>query len=122
MIHKKGIGVSPGVAIAQVVVIDNEDFEIPERHVPVDHAQSEMDRLQEAVTVSKDEILDLQKRTVERIGKEAASIFDFHLGLLDDKELYKKFHDSIVNGHVTAEYAVATVLRGYAREFLAMPQ
>ena len=122
MIHKKGIGVSPGVAIAQVVVIDNEDFEIPERHVPVDHAQSEMDRLQEAVVVSKDEILDLQKRTVERIGKEAASIFDFHLGLLDDKELYKKFHDSIVNGHVTAEYAVATVLRGYAREFLAMPQ
>jgi phosphotransferase system enzyme I (PtsI) len=122
MIQKKGIGVSPGVAIAQVVVIDNEEFEIPERHVPLDHAQNEMDRLDQAVSVSKQEILDLQKRTIERIGKEAASIFDFHLGLLDDKVLYQKFHDTILSGHVTAEYAVATVLRGYAREFLSMPQ
>ncbi len=122
MIQKKGIGVSPGVAVAQVVVIDNEDFDIPERHVPVDHAQNELDRLQQAIGASQQEILDLQKRTVERIGKEAASIFDFHLGLLDDKVLYQKFHDTIHSGHVTAEYAVATVLRGYAREFLAMPQ
>ncbi|MBN1555437.1 MAG: phosphoenolpyruvate--protein phosphotransferase [Phycisphaerae bacterium] len=122
MIQKKGIGVSPGVAISQVVVIDNEDFDIPERHVPVDHAQNELDRLDQAISFSKQEILDLQKRTVERIGKEAASIFDFHLGLLDDKVLYKKFKDTIHSGHVTAEYAVATVLRAYAREFLAMPQ
>ena len=122
MIQKKGIGVSPGVAVAQVVIIDNEEFEIPERHVPVDHAQNEMDRLQQAIKVSKQEILDLQNRTVERIGKEAASIFDFHLGLLADKVLYQKFHDTIVAGHVTAEFAVASVLRGYAKEFLAMPE
>jgi phosphotransferase system enzyme I (PtsI) len=122
MIRKKGIGVSPGVAVAHIVVIDNEEFDIPERHVPVDRAQNEMDRLDQAVDVSKQEILDLQHRTIERIGKEAASIFDFHLGLLDDKVLYKKFHDTVLSGHVTAEYAVATVLRGYAREFLSMPQ
>ena len=122
MIQKKGIGVSPGVAIAQVVILDNEEFEIPERHVPVDHAQNEMDRLEKAVSVSKQEILDLQSRTVERIGKEAASIFDFHLGLLNDKVLFQKFIDTVTAGHVTAEYAVATVLRGYAKEFLAMPE
>jgi phosphoenolpyruvate-protein phosphotransferase (PTS system enzyme I) len=122
MKQKKGIGVSPGIAIARAVVIDNEDFDIPERHVPVDHAQSEMDRLQQAIDISKQEVLDLQKRTEDRIGKEAARIFDFHLGLLGDKVLLKKFHDTVLTGHVTAEYAVATVLRGYAREFLAMPQ
>lgn len=122
MIKKEGIGVSPGVAIAQAVVIDNEEFDIPERHVPVDHAQSELDRLQNAITISQDEIRDLQKRTVERIGKEAASIFDFHLGLLNDQVLHEKFNETILSGHVTAEYAVATVLRGYAREFLSMPQ
>ncbi|MFP4052940.1 MAG: phosphoenolpyruvate--protein phosphotransferase [Phycisphaerae bacterium] len=119
---KKGIGVSPGVAIAPAVVVDAEEFDIPQRHVPVDHAQAELARLRRAISVSKKEILDLQKRAIERIGKETASIFDFHLGLLDDKILDKKFADTILNGHVAAEYAVATVLRGYAKEFLAMPQ
>jgi phosphotransferase system enzyme I (PtsI) len=122
MKRKEGIGVSPGIAIAQAVVIDNEEFDIPERHVPVDHAQSELDRLNQAIEISQQEIRDLQARTVERIGKEAASIFDFHLGLLNDTVLHQKFKETILSGHVTAEYAVATVLRGYAREFLSMPQ
>ncbi len=119
---KKGIGVSPGVAIAPAVIIDTEEFDIPERHVPVDHAQAELTRLRKAVALSKKEVLDLRKRTSEQLGKETASIFDFHLGLLDDKILTKKFSDTILGGHVTAEYAVATVLRGYAKEFLAMPK
>lgn len=122
MIRKEGIGVSPGVAIAPLIVIDDEEFDIPERHVPVDHAQQELDRLRHAISVSQQEILDLQSRTVERIGMEAARIFDFHLGLLDDKVLFGKFESTITSGHVTAEYAVATVLRGYAKEFLDMPQ
>jgi len=119
---RKGIGVSPGVAIAPAIVVDAEEFDIPQRHVPVDSAQAELARLRKAVRVSKREVLDLQKRTVERIGKETASIFDFHLGLLADKVLHQKFSDTILGGHVTAEYAVATVLRGYAKEFLNMPQ
>ncbi len=110
------------MAIAKVVVIDNEEFDIPQRRVPIDHVQSELTRLKKALKISKEEIRTLQKRTVERIGKEAASIFDFHLGLLADKVLQNKFKDTILGGHVTAEYAVATVLRSYAKEFRDMPQ
>jgi phosphotransferase system enzyme I (PtsI) len=119
---KKGIGVSPGVAIASAVVVDTEEFDIPHRHVPTDLAQAEIARLRKAIGVSRKEMQDLRKRTGERLGKETASIFDFHLGLLDDKMLQRKFFDMITSGHTTAEYAVATVLRGYAKEFLSMPQ
>ncbi len=122
MIIKKGIGVSPGVAICQAAVVDAEDFDIPLRHVPVDLAQAETVRLRQAVAKSKRELQDLSKRTADRIGKETASIFDFHLTLLEDKALLKKFSDAIISGHVSAEYAVATVLRAYAKEFLAMPE
>jgi len=104
------------------IVVDAEEFDIPERHVPVDHAQAELARFRQAAKVSRNEIRDLQKRSIERIGKETASIFDFHLGLLDDKVLNKKISETILSGHVTAEYAVATVLRGYAKEFQDMPQ
>ncbi len=119
---KKGIGVSPGVAIAPVVVLDTEEFDIQERHVPVDHAQAELGRLRKVVAISRKEIQDLRKRAADRLGKETASIFDFHLGLLDDKVLQKKFSDLVLGGHVTAEYAVANILRGYAKEFLSMPE
>ncbi len=121
MITRKGIGVSPGVAIGPAVVMDAEEFDIPERHVPVDHARAEHERFRKAIRVSKTELRDLQKRSVERIGKEAASIFDFHIGLLDDKVLTRKINETILSGHVTAEYAVATALRGYAKEFESMP-
>ena len=119
---KKGIGVSPGVAIAPAAVVDAEEFDIPERHVSPEMASGEVTRLRKAVSVSKTEILALQKRTGEQIGKETAAIFDFHLGLLKDKVLLKKFIDTIMEDHVTSEYAVAAVLRSYAREFLDMPQ
>ncbi len=119
---KKGIGVSGGAAIASAIVLDTEEFEIPERHVPVDNTKAELDRLKRAIGVSRKEILDLRKRTAEKLGKETAGIFDFHLGLLDDKQLFKQFSETILNGQVTAEYAVANVLRGYAGDFRQMPE
>ncbi len=122
MIIKQGIGVSPGVAVSHAVVVDAEEFDIPQRHVPVDHTRAEFARLRKAIRISRKEIQDLQKSATDRLGKETASIFGFHLGLLSDDVLEKKFEDTIIGGNVTAEYAVATVLRGYAKEFLAMPQ
>jgi len=118
---KKGIGVSPGVAIAPAVVLDIEEFDIPRRQVPSDMGQVEMRRLRKAVEVSRKELADLRERTAERVGKEVASIFDFHRGLLGDKELMGKFQDAVLQGHATAEYAVATVLRAYAKELQSMP-
>jgi len=118
---KKGIGVSPGVAIAPAVVIDTEEFDVPHREVPTDLGQAELARLSEAFSRSKKEILDLRDGTADRVGKEVASIFDFHIGLLEDKELHRKCTEAIAEGHVTAEYAVATVLRDFAREFQSMP-
>lgn len=118
---KKGIGVSPGVAIARAVVLDAEEFDIPHRVIPVEHAQAELSRLRKALANSKREILELRKHTAERTSKEIVAIFDYHLALLEDKVLSRKIAETILNGHVTAEYAVATVLRSYAREFEAMP-
>ncbi|MBT3198751.1 MAG: phosphoenolpyruvate--protein phosphotransferase [Phycisphaerales bacterium] len=119
---KEGIGVSPGVAIAPAAIVDAEEFDIPERHVAPELSGREINRLEKAVEISQNEILDLRKSTSEQIGKEIASIFDFHLGLLKDTTLLKKFTDAINDDHVTSEYAVAAVLRAYAKEFLDMPQ
>ncbi|HHH76298.1 MAG TPA: phosphoenolpyruvate--protein phosphotransferase, partial [Phycisphaerae bacterium] len=119
---KEGIGVSSGVAVSPAVVIGAEEFDIPQRHISLDLADEELVRLDQAINDSQQELQELKKHTAEQIGTEAAKIFDFHLGLIRDKELVQKLRTAILETHVTAEFAVATVLRSYAKEFLSMPQ
>jgi phosphotransferase system enzyme I (PtsI) len=119
---KKGIAASPGVAICPAIILEMEEFRIPERHVQRQRVEPELRRLERALERSRLELIDLRDRASRRLGAETAAIFTFHLGLLDDKALQKKFRDLIESETVTAEYAVATVLRGYAKEFLRMPE
>ena len=44
----QGIAVSPGVAIGEAFVLDNEGFRIPHRFVARDAVDSELDRLARA--------------------------------------------------------------------------
>ncbi|MCK4624844.1 MAG: phosphoenolpyruvate--protein phosphotransferase, partial [Phycisphaerae bacterium] len=119
---KKGIGVSPGVVICQAVVLDAEEYRIPERHISADRAGEEAERLEHALAGARKELTELRDNTAKRLGKETGAIFDFHLALLDDQTLLEKIRDKIKTESVTAEFAVATVLREYAREFLQMPE
>ncbi|KPK85421.1 MAG: phosphoenolpyruvate-protein phosphotransferase [Phycisphaerae bacterium SM23_33] len=119
---KKGIAVSPGVAINQAVVLDAEDYRIPLRHVSPQRIKQEVRRLDQAVTRSRQDLAELRDRARRRLGSETAAIFDFHLALLDDRSLQNKIRKLIRSDSVTAEFAVADVLRGYAKEFLQMPE
>ncbi len=119
---KKGIGVSRGVAISQAVVLDAEEYRIPQRHVSAGRIDEEIRRFDEALENSSKELIDLRDRTAERLGAETAAIFDFHLALLNDELLLTKVRDIVRGESVTAEYGVATVLREYAKEFLQMPE
>ena len=118
---KKGIGVSPGVAISQAIVLDAEEYRIPERHVRCEALGEEIARLDEALARSRQEVTDLRDRTAMRLGGETAAIFDFHLGLLGDESLQKKIKQLIHSESLTAGFAVASVLRNFAKEFLQMP-
>jgi len=119
---KKGIGVSPGVVICQAVVLDAEEYRIPERHISRQRVDREIARLQNALGKSREELADLRDRTAQRLGAETAAIFDFHLALLNDASLEKRICDIIRDDGVTAEFAVASVLKSFAKEFLQMPQ
>jgi phosphotransferase system enzyme I (PtsI) len=119
---KKGIGVSPGVVICRAFVLDTEEFPIPERHVDAAAAKGELERLRQAVVDSKRDVVLLRDRMADQIGDETAAIFDFHLRMLDDKVMLRRVRDVVRDQGVTAEHAVATVFRDYAKEYLNMPQ
>src|SRR3974390_2046303 len=92
---KKGIGVSPGVAICKARVLDAEEFNVPQRHVKPERVAEEAVRLRQALEDSSKERAALRDRAAMRLGTETAKIFDFHLALLSDPSLISKFEEML---------------------------
>ena len=70
----RGIAVSPGVAIGEALVMDNEGFRIPRRFVARDAVEAELERLGRAIAAASEEELT----AVEEVGPViAASVHQF---------------------------------------------
>ncbi len=115
---KKGIPVSPGIAIAPAMVLDGEDQPIPRRTVAPTQVPHELQRLDDALAASSAEVQELKDKTTARVGPELAAIFGFHLGMLADKSLVGEIRSAIENQRVTAEFAVYSVLKAMGKKFL----
>ncbi len=114
---KRGIPVSPGVAISRAVVLDAADQPIPRRIIDAANVQAELDRLDHALADSCADIDKLRDKAVLTVGSELAAIFTFHLGMLRDPHLIGQFKQLIEADHTTAEYAVYAVMRKLAGVF-----
>lgn len=116
----KGIPVSPGVVIGRVFALDDERVRAPRRVVSTERCEREMERLEDALRGSIEELRELQARASEGLGAEAAKIFAFHQGMLADKTLTEPMRQRIRSERVTAEYAVAEEFRRLAEWFAGM--
>ncbi len=115
---KKGIGVSSGVVVCQALLLSDDDLRIGRRAIPGSQIEPERKRLTEALAASRADIRVLRDKTTRDFGSETGSIFNFHLGLLDDPQLLDTFFQGIEKLRFTAEYAVSRSLREYAKQFL----
>lgn len=118
MLTKKGIPVSPGVAIAPAMVLDGEDQAIPRRAIAPGQINHEIDRLNDAIAASMDEIQQLKDKTAESVGQELAAIFGFHLGMLADPSLIGEVRSTIESQRVTAEFSVYVVFKALGKKLL----
>ena len=115
---KKGIPVSPGVAICPAVVISADDARVPRHLVEAEQLAKEHDRVEAAFEKARQDVQDQLAHVAEQLGPEPAKIFGFHLGMLQDPALVQQVHGAVDGEKVNAEYAVATVMRGIAQSFL----
>src|SRR5262249_24373797 len=84
---KRGIAVSPGVAIGPALVLDNEGFRIPQRFVEGDQAQAEILRLRSGLQAAAREARDIQQTVSDKLGKQYGAIFAAHAVLIEDPML-----------------------------------
>ena len=116
---KRGIAVSPGVAIGQAIVLDAEGFRIPKRFVQESAVVSEVRRLEQSLTKARDEALENESLIAEKLGNEYGAIFGAHALMISDPKLRREIVGLIEEKNFTPEYATSRVLRRYAQIFQA---
>jgi phosphotransferase system enzyme I (PtsI) len=113
----QGIAVSPGVAIGEALVIDNEGFRIPQRFVSRDAVEDELARLARSVEAVAGEIARHRDVVAEQLGSQYGAIFSAHLAMVRDPQLRDEIEQLIREHHFSPEYAVSRALRRYAKVF-----
>src|SRR4030042_521616 len=100
---KKGVAVSPGIAIAKSLVIDSEDYRIPRRLIKPAQRMVEIQRVRNAFSEAAEELsrLEAEQKTIEQ--RKIKDIFAVHLSFLRDRSLKKSITDLIHSESVAAE-------------------
>ena len=117
---KRGIPVSPGVAIGPALVLDTEGVRIPQRFVPPAQAEAEVARLHRALAAAAEEVRANQQSITARLGRQYGAIFGAHALLFDDPELLAQLDGLIRRQHFTAEYAVSQAIRAFMKKLEAL--
>lgn len=112
---RHGIPVSPGIVIAEALVLDSEKLRIPQRFVEKGLIESEIGRFKQAVDDSN-RTLDTE---IARLGEEIeihARILGVHQDLASDPVLHSEVEQAIRDNSYTAEHALSKVMNRYVRK------
>ncbi len=112
-----GIGVSPGVASAPVFRVVSDEPRFTTRMIGEDEVTTEVTRFLNSLTVTRQEIKEIQQRVAEGIGQGDASIFDAHLMLLDDRMFIEEVIKGLGERRQNAEAIVQEVAAKHADVF-----
>lgn len=107
----RGLAISPGIGIGKAFVIEKKEINVS--HVKIENAQDEINRLRDALRVSKTQIETLYKSALESIGEKEAEIFKSHEMMLEDFEFISDIEKKINCENVNAEYALCETAKKY---------
>ncbi|NOU37049.1 MAG: phosphoenolpyruvate--protein phosphotransferase [Kiritimatiellaceae bacterium] len=112
----RGVGVSPGVVIGEVVVFAQEGAAVPERVIGEQDVPLEIARFEEALIKTRHQISGIQRKVAEALGEKHASIFDAHLLVVDDRYFVEEVIRELREQHRNVE----AVLRKVADRYIEM--
>ncbi len=117
MLVKRGIAVSPGVAIGPAVLFGAEDFKVQRHYTSKSEIDAEIARFHEALDAVCTDIEENQRVTNERLGGELGAIFGAHLLMARSPELIREIERLVREEINTPERAADIVLNKYAKLF-----
>lgn len=114
-VELKGIGVSPGVAVATVFLVTTEDEHLVERSIGEEEIPREIARFEEALIATRGQIHEIQQKVSQAIGRESASIFDAHLLVVDDRSFVEEVIRGLSGQRKNVEVVLSSVADRYAQ-------
>ncbi|HEX3280734.1 MAG TPA: phosphoenolpyruvate--protein phosphotransferase [Pyrinomonadaceae bacterium] len=108
-IRCKGLGVSEGIVIGQVLRMVDGAAQISRWTIGEDELQHETQRFRRAAVIASERLRTLRDQTGGRLGKDHAYILDAHVLLLEDEKLLGDIVEYITAEHVNAEWAIKVI-------------
>lgn len=115
MMTRRGIPVSPGVAIGPVFILDSATFRIPSRKIRAGDLDSEIHKLRTAIAAAVRDARTEQKAVSAQLGKHYGAVFEAHALLLEDPTLLDEIEQHVRHDFYTAAYAVSKVVRRFVK-------
>ena len=101
-----GMGVSRGVAIGNVHIIERDQLEIVEYQLDEASIKAEVKRLQDAVTQAKQQLRAIRDHIPDSTSVDIAAFIDTHLLMMDDAALTQEPFRLIKENRCNAEWAL----------------
>jgi len=114
----KGIGASPGIAIGMAFV--KKDPEVIVQKKTIVNVIGEIEKFNAAIEKARNEIKILYENTLKTVGEEEAKIFEAHMMMLDDPEVFGKVREKIKAESVNAEWIIKEVTDMFVQIFESM--
>lgn len=113
----RGIGVSPGIAIGEVLLTERVIFTQRKESIPPDKVEDELARLRKAVERTRIQLKRVKEQIKNKLGEDHSFILEAHLLMLEDKSLQASLQKIINKENYRAEWALSCVHDKYKKLF-----
>jgi len=110
IVTRRGIGVSPGIAIGPAYLYARVSFEVEQRSVDENSIEHELERFESAIKKAERDLHKIIAVTREKLGEGSATIFEAQLLILRDAAMYPEIVKYIQTHGINAGYAVQSVM------------
>jgi phosphotransferase system enzyme I (PtsI) len=117
IVRLRGIGVSPGIAMGEVLLPKRVVFTSRKELVPASQVEDELKRLMRAIERTKGDIVQIRETIKEKMGEENSFIFEAHLLILEDPALLTGLEKIIREEKARAEWALSKTNSRYEQLF-----
>ena len=107
----KGIEASPGIAIGKIFLYQETELVVDSKRNC--DTECEKKRLLEGREKAKEQLLKIREKTAAKLGEDKAAIFDGHITLLEDEDLFDEVVDIIDDEEISAEAALQRGIDDY---------
>jgi phosphotransferase system enzyme I (PtsI) len=108
---RRGIGVSPGYAIAEAFVFDREEYRISRRRIGVREIDGEVERFHASILAAVAEVRAQLESMPRKVREVAGGMLEAQIAMLQQKPYQDEIVTEIRKSLCTAEYAASQTIR-----------